>query len=270
MIADILLGIFICGVFICGKLSATEQSQLWEHDRTQEVSDLQVSKDQNNVVWEEDVLNGSDTQGRVLQDKEEASVGENKKSEPAIIESKKIALTFDDGPDPDYTPQLLEGLRERGVQATFFLLGKQIALNPEIVEEMYADGHEIGIHAWEHVNLNALSEAEACEQIQSTGDLICDLTGEWPAFVRPPYGNWPSALDDDFCLITVLWDIDPLDWATGDASVVVQRITETVEEYDVILLHDASESSVQAALQVVDQLSQEGYEFVTVEELIFP
>ncbi|MCD8366193.1 MAG: polysaccharide deacetylase family protein [Clostridiales bacterium] len=165
---------------------------------------------------------------------------------------------------------LLEGLRERGVQVTFFLLGQQIELYPEIVEEMYEDGHEIGIHAYEHVNLTALPESEACEQIQRTGDLICELTGGWPELVRPPYGNWPAALDDDFWLITVLWDVDPLDWATEDVSAIVGKILENVEEYDIILLHDASDSSVQAVWQVIDALLPEGYEFVTVDELIFP
>lgn len=188
----------------------------------------------------------------------------------AVREAKKIALTFDDGPDPEYTPILLAGLRERGVPATFFLLGQQIEMYPELVEEMCASGHEIGVHSYEHVNLEAISEAEACEQIQSTGDLICNLTGVWPVFVRPPYGNWPSVLENDFCMIPVFWDVDPLDWATEDTSLIVQRILENVEEYDIILLHDASESSVDAALQVIDILTQEGYQFVTVEELIFP
>lgn len=185
-------------------------------------------------------------------------------------EKKKIALTFDDGPNPAYTPILLDGLRERDVQATFFLLGTAVEESPELVEEMYRDGHEIGVHSYEHVNLSLLTEAEACAQIQKTCDLICGITGQRPSFVRPPYGSWLSCLDDDFCMIPVFWDVDPLDWATQDSSAVVQKILEDTEEYDIILLHDASESSVQAALQVIDVLAQENFEFVTVEELIFP
>ncbi|MCD8333375.1 MAG: polysaccharide deacetylase family protein [Clostridiales bacterium] len=191
-------------------------------------------------------------------------------TESETSEAKKIALTFDDGPDGVYTPLLLDGLRERGVHATFFLLGKQIELYPEIVQEMCANGHEIGIHSYEHVDLESLSEAAACEQIQKTGDRICELTGEWPSFVRPPYGNWLSVLDNDFCLVTVMWNVDPLDWATDDTAVITQRILENTEEYDIILLHDASASSVEAAFQVIDELSRENYEFVTVEELVFP
>ncbi len=187
-----------------------------------------------------------------------------------VTEKKKIALTFDDGPNPEYTPILLEGLRERDVQATFFLLGTAVELSPELVEEMSRDGHEIGIHSYEHVNLSSLTEEDACAQIQKTCDLIYEITGRRPSFVRPPYGNWLSCLDDDFCMIPVFWDIDPLDWATQDASAVVRRILADTEEYDIILLHDASASSVQAALQTIDVLSQEDYEFVTVDELIFP
>lgn len=265
LFADVLLGVIIAGVIIYGKISVEEEGQMFL---------LQMQNPTQKVFsWQEQNIYGGVHSSEGVAE-ENVVWYEIKTEDGAVqnetVESKQIALTFDDGPDPDYTPLLLEGLRERGVQATFFLLGQQVALYPDIVEEMYADGHEVGIHAYEHVNLIELSESEACEQIQSTGDLIYDLTGEWPVFVRPPYGNWPSALDDDFCLVTVLWDIDPLDWATGDTSLVVQRITETVDEFDVILLHDASESSVQAALQVIDLLSQEGYEFVTVEELIFP
>ncbi|MCD8230674.1 MAG: polysaccharide deacetylase family protein [Clostridiales bacterium] len=226
---DMALFILIISVFIYGKISAAGDLQLRNPDNTQEVFRAQGSVSRS-CTAEPDENTESDS----VQEKADA----------ADPDTKKIALTFDDGPDPEYTPMLLAGLRERGVKATFFLLGQQIEMYPEIVEEMYADGHEVGVHSYEHVNLEEVSEEEACEQIQSTGNLIYDLTGVWPSFVRPPYGNWPSALDNDFCMVTVLWDVDPLDWATEDASLIVQRILENAEEYDIILLHDASESSV--------------------------
>lgn len=183
-------------------------------------------------------------------------------------EKKQVAITFDDGPDPVCTPELLDGLKERNVKATFFLLGKQAEQYPDIVKRMYEEGHVVGCHSYEHVDLSKLSEADACAQIRQTCDLIYEITGERPAFVRPPYGAWLSCLDEDFCMIPVLWDVDPLDWATADARLVTNRVLENVEEYDIILMHDASESSVEAALRVIDVLQGDGYEFVTVDELI--
>lgn len=183
---------------------------------------------------------------------------------------KQVALTFDDGPDGEYTPILLDGLKKRHVRATFFLLGKQIDQYPDLVKRMHAEGHIVGCHSYEHVNFRKLPEEKACEQIRKTNERIAALTGEYPAYVRPPYGAWLPALDKDFCMAEVLWDVDPLDWASKNADTVVQRVLADVEEYDIILLHDASRSSVDAALRLIDVMQEDGYEFVTVEDLLFP
>ena len=93
-------------------------------------------------------------------------------------EKKKVAITFDDGPNPDYTPDLLKGLKERGVSATFFLLGKEVEKYPELVEQMHAEGHLIGTHSYEHVNLCNLTDEKAIEQVDKTNALIEKITGE--------------------------------------------------------------------------------------------
>lgn len=182
---------------------------------------------------------------------------------------KKIALTFDDGPNAKYTEKLLEGLKERGVQATFFLLGERVELSPDIVKKMHADGHLIGNHSYEHVNLSTLSDEAAIVQVNKTNEAIYKVTGEFPEYIRPPYGCWKSNLDYKTTMIEVLWNVDPLDWKTDNANAVVQRVVNDVEENDIILLHDASESSVNAAFQIVDKLQEEGYVFVTVDEILF-
>ena len=123
--------------------------------------------------------------------------------------AKKVAITFDDGPNPDYTEELLSGLKERGVSATFFLLGKEVEQYPEIVKKIHEGGHLIGTHAYE-----------------------------------------------------------PKDWATSNSSVIAQRVLGDVEENDIILLHDASESSVLAAFKIIDELKAQGYTFVTVEDIL--
>lgn len=181
---------------------------------------------------------------------------------------KQVAITFDDGPNPNYTIKLLDGLKKRGVKATFFLLGSEVEEYPEIVKEIHANGHLIGVHSYEHVNFGQIGDAAAVEQIDRTQEAIYDVTGEYAGYIRPPYGCWKKELDTEVPMIEVLWDVDPLDWATTDADTVVQRILSDVEDGSVILLHDASESSVQAALTTIDILQEQEYEFVTVEELL--
>lgn len=182
---------------------------------------------------------------------------------------KKIALTFDDGPNADYTVDLLAGLKERGVKATFFLLGKEVEKSPDIVKQMQEEGHLIGNHSYEHVDLSKLSDVEAIRQVDKTNEAIHKVTGEYPEFIRPPFGSWKSNLDYETTMIEVMWDIDPLDWQTPDTQVVAERVIRDVEENDIILLHDASESSVEAAFQIIDILQKEGYQFVTVDEILF-
>ena len=108
----------------------------------------------------------------------------------------KVALTFDDGPSMEYTPMLLEGLKERGVKASFFLIGCNIEKegNKEIVKQMYEDGHLIGNHTFHHVELTSLSREQALIELKETSDLIEEITGETVEYVRPPFGSWSCLL----------------------------------------------------------------------------
>lgn len=183
-------------------------------------------------------------------------------------DKNKVAITFDDGPNPEYTVELLEGLQKRGVKATFFVLGAEVEKYPDIVKKIDDGGHLIGVHSYEHVNFGQIGDEAAIEQIEKTQEAIHNVTGKYAGYIRPPYGCWKKSLDVEVPLIEVLWDIDPLDWATKDADTVVQRILKGVPEGSIILLHDASQASVQAAFSVIDILQQENYEFVTVEDLL--
>lgn len=181
---------------------------------------------------------------------------------------KKAALTFDDGPNPIYTKILLDGLKKRGVKATFFLLGSQVKEYPEVVERMQREGHLIGVHSYDHVNFGQIGNEKTLEQVSKTQEIIYEVTGQYPDYIRPPYGCWKKELNDEIPLIEVLWDVDPCDWATTDADTVVQRVMKQVKDGSIILLHDASNSSVQAAFRIIDQLEEQNYELVTVEELL--
>lgn len=183
-------------------------------------------------------------------------------------EEKRVALTFDDGPHPVYTAELLDGLKERGVPATFFVVGKNIPGNEELIRRMDQEGHLIGNHTYDHVKISCMANDQACAQVESTSALVREITGKNTEFVRPPFGSWDKSLECSFVMIPVLWDVDPLDWTTKNADLVVERVLKDVEPGDIILLHDYYDSSVKAALRIVDALQDQGYEFVTVDQLI--
>lgn len=195
-------------------------------------------------------------------------VSENSSIRAEKTITAKVALTFDDGPHPVYTLQLLDGLNERGVHATFFVVGKNILGNEALLKRMETEGHLIGNHTYSHVKLSELDIARACAEVEKTNALICEVTGKEPEFIRPPFGEWKKAMECSFEMIPVLWDVDPLDWTTKNTALVVERVLKDTKPGDIILLHDYYQSSVDAALEIVDALTERGYKFVTVDELI--
>lgn len=183
-------------------------------------------------------------------------------------EHPRIALTFDDGPHSVYTEKLLDGLKERDIRATFFLIGKNIEGNEDVVKRIQEEGHLIGNHTYHHVNLKKLSESQAEEEILLTCNKIYENTGICTSFVRPPFGAWKKNLDFEITMIPVSWNVDSLDWTTENTEKIVKRVVKDVQEGDIILMHDIFDTSVEAALQIADALTEEGYQFVTVDELL--
>lgn len=184
------------------------------------------------------------------------------------VEAPKIALTFDDGPSAAWTPVLLDGLKERGVKATFFLIGENADKNPEIVKRMAEEGHLIGNHTYHHVELTKVSENEARLELADTSAVIVRITGKEPEYMRPPFGAWQRKLEREIQMLPVLWTIDPLDWTTENQDEIVNKVVTEAEENDIILLHDCYKSSIEAGLRIVDILQEEGFVFVTVDELL--
>lgn len=189
--------------------------------------------------------------------------------EETVDSPRKIALTFDDGPHPYYTQQLLDGLKERGARATFFVMGKQAEAYPELVLRMQEEGHLIGNHTYSHVQLNKKNRESFKEELVRTNELLLGITGEEPQYVRPPYGSWDKSFESELMMIPVLWTIDPMDWCSSDVNGIVRKVTKKAEDNAVILMHDEYKSSVTAALEIVDVLQKQGYEFVTVDEIMF-
>ena len=186
---------------------------------------------------------------------------------PGTEEVGAVALTFDDGPNARYTEALLDGLKEREVRASFFLVGQCIEGNEDTVRRMAEEGHLIGVHCMEHRDLTRESEEEAVRQLMDTAAMIGAVTGRMPEYIRPPFGKWSSGLQEAVPMETVLWSVDSLDWKLQDTDRIVRRVLKDTEDGDIILMHDEFLTSVEAAMEIIDNLLAKGYTFVTVDEL---
>lgn len=182
---------------------------------------------------------------------------------------KKIALTFDDGPHPRYTEQLLDGLKERNVVATFFVTGENAQNYPNIIRREQEEGHLIGNHTYSHIQLTFGNRETFREELVKTNEILENITGEKVSFVRPPYGSWDKSFEKELNMFPVLWNIDPLDWCSHNAECIAAKVVEKAGDGDIILMHDYYDTSVTAALEVVDVLQKRGFQFVTVEEILF-
>ena len=192
-------------------------------------------------------------------------------SAPAEIpagEPRYVALTFDDGPRRSTTARLLDGLRERGASATFFLVGEQLAGNEDLIRRMAQEGHQIGNHTWDHVRLQGDEPAHQMQEIQDTDKALKAILGDSGSWLRPPYGLIDQEMNAQIPVPMVQWSVDPRDWESRNTDQTVQAVLSEVQPGDIILLHDIYATSVEAALQIVDALTEQGYWFVTVEELL--
>lgn len=181
---------------------------------------------------------------------------------------KYVALTFDDGPSGRYTRRLLDGLWEREVKATFLLCGYRIKDYPDITQRIYDEGHEIGYHGYTHNNMKNMSRRTVAAEIMDTQALLPE--GCQPVFLRPPGGCCSDAVRqvaEARQLAILNWSVDPRDWATSDTGAVERAVLKNVKDGDIVLLHDMTVSSVQAALDIVDVLKSQGYRLVTVSQL---
>ena len=185
-----------------------------------------------------------------------------------IGEEKRIAITFDDGPHRLYTPKLLDGLKERGIHATFFLVGENIGNNEALVKRMAEEGHLIGNHTYSHVKMDSMDILADQEELEKTNSLVKAITGKNTEYIRPPFGAWNKEVEHAMDVFSVLWDVDTLDWTTCNVQEIVKRGVQDTKDGDIILMHDCYESSVEAALEIADILTAQGYEFVTADEMI--
>lgn len=180
--------------------------------------------------------------------------------------SKYVALTFDDGPGYNSTQRILKTLAQYNVKATWFVLGTSCENNPEILKQIAAAGHEIGNHSYSHANFFNLSIDGVLSEVNSTQNIVRNLTGVTPSYVRPPYGNYNQAISSSIGLGIAMWNVDSLDWKLKNGNSSYQQVMSTLKENPVILFHDIYESSADAIALLVPKLIADGYTFVTYSQ----
>ena len=187
---------------------------------------------------------------------------------------KRIAITFDDGPHPKKTAEILDFLAENSVRATFFVVGENAKYYPDLIMREAAEGHEIGNHTYHHKAMRKCKDGEGKCEITEASDMIKSITGKSPVLFRPPEGSYSSStveLARSCGCDVVLWNVDTRDWALSKTDEIVANVKKNVRDGSIILFHDFTRDGAHTldALKILlPYLISEGYEFVTVSELI--
>ncbi|MFJ7731706.1 polysaccharide deacetylase family protein [Lysinibacillus sp. NPDC097231] len=183
-------------------------------------------------------------------------------------ENKRVALTFDDGPNAKVTPQILAILKKHNAKATFFMVGPNVSNNSAIVKQVYKEGHEIGNHTWNHSKLTTLSKTNVKQEVDRTSNATYAAIGQYPTVFRPPYGATNDQVRSVITMPTILWSIDTLDWKHRNADKILAYIKTSVKDGSIILMHDIHQTTADGLENVILYLQKQGYEFVTVSEIL--
>jgi len=184
--------------------------------------------------------------------------------------SRVIALTFDDGPSPVFTPQVLHVLRQYRIRATFFCIGQQVQRYPYLLQQMYQAGEVIGNHTWSHPNLTELPSAAIQQQLRSTSLIIQRTIGVSPKIFRPPYGATNARVQGiaaQLGLQQIMWTIDTRDWQQPGVRAIVNAVLTNARNGSIVLMHDGGgnrSQTVQALPQIIIGLQQRGFTYVVV------
>lgn len=179
-----------------------------------------------------------------------------------------VALTFDDGPHKTWTSAKLDTLKEKGVVATFFMIGNQVIAYPDVVKRIYAEGHELGNHTWDHAQLTRLDGPAIKDELDQTEAAIKNAAGQDAPVFRPPYGAYNSTVEQVSPLPIILWSVDPDDWRDRDTGIVTDRVVSATKAGDIVLMHDIYETTENAVPVIIDKLRAKGLCFVTVSQLL--
>lgn len=183
------------------------------------------------------------------------------------VNAPMVALTFDDGPNPENTKRILDVLNANYSHATFFVVGTNAEKYPETLKAISTSGSEIGNHSYNHTNLTSVSSEKVEKEIDEVNRAVKKATGESTTVIRPPYGAFNDALLNQLEEPVVLWDLDTEDWDSRNAQVIVDKILSDIKDGDIVLMHDIYESTAEAVEMLVPKLKEQGYQIVTVSEM---
>lgn len=184
------------------------------------------------------------------------------------INQPMVALTFDDGPHIDYTNQILDYLEEKQQVATFFILGQRVKGNEETLNRMLTLGCDIGNHTYDHKDLTKLSVSKMLDEINKTQEIVEDCTGYTMHLLRPTYGAMNDTLISNVTMPLILWSVDTMDWKSKQEDKIVKEAIKNVKDGQIILMHDIYPETVKAVKRVIDELLEQGYQLVTITELL--
>lgn len=187
---------------------------------------------------------------------------------PLDPNKKYIVLTFDDGPLDPMTPSVLKTLREKEVKATFFLLGQNAKERPDLVKQIQDEGHELASHSYSHPQLTLLSKEAVEKEVKETDRAIFEATGILPRTFRPPYGAINPTVANIIGKPIIQWNIDSLDWQAKQKEATINQVTQTASAGGIVLMHDIQPATVAALPVIIDNLSNQGFQFITIEELL--
>lgn len=187
---------------------------------------------------------------------------------PTPVKKKLVALTFDDGPHQKVTPQILKTLKKYDAKATFFVLGSNAKKYPTILKEVYKAGHEIGNHTYNHADLTKLNKQQVQDEINKSDEAIKAAIGKNSTLFRPPYGASNKDISSQLTVPNILWTIDTLDWKHHNPELTLQNVNIHVKNGSIILMHDIHQTTADALDSVLASLKKQGYELVTVSELL--
>jgi peptidoglycan-N-acetylglucosamine deacetylase len=181
---------------------------------------------------------------------------------------KVVALTFDDGPNPSTTDEILDALKQNGGHATFFVIGERAKQFPQTVKNIVADGNEIGNHTYDHTDLKTITAEQVKSEIQKTNDVLTNELGASPILVRPPNGSITQKIADEIGKACVLWTVDPEDWKYRNVDKDYNNVMDVARDGDIVLMHDIYKQSADAAVKIIRDLTKKGYKLVTVSQMI--
>lgn len=190
--------------------------------------------------------------------------------------SKVIALSFDDGPNPKYTPEVLDLLKQYNAKATFFVLGSRVEKYPKLARREFEEGHELANHTYSHCNMVRVTSAKLQEEMTKANDAIYSVTGKKPALFRPPTGYYNetivnTARDAGFIVIMWSWHQDTRDWSNPGTQKIINQVLNNARHGDIVLFHDHGgrrRQTIEALKEILPELQQRGYKFVTISELL--